>query len=310
MNNLKSTDSKTNQTYLGISLAITAVIIWSGNFVIARGVSHRIGPVSLAFYRWGLATVLLAPFAWKKMIADKKAILAKPNYLFWVSLTGIVLFNTLVYVAGHHTTAINLALIGTTSSPIFATILAIIFLKDRPGIFRITGMFVCITGIILLISRGSLQTLMAFHFSEGDLWVMGGAMAFAIYNVMVRKKPSNISTLAFLFVIFAAGTLMLLPPFILEYRTSPPVQWDWSLVVVIIYLGLGNSIISFLCWNLAIEKIGTGRTVLFGNLIPIFSVIEAVLFLGEKMTTLHIISGVVVIAGLVLANIKTKAISK
>jgi len=299
-------DKEKKQTYLGISLAIVAVVIWSGNFVIARGISHRIGPVSLAFYRWGLATILLAPFAWKKTIADKKAILARPGYLFFASLTGIVLFNTLVYVAGHHTTAINLALIGTTSSPIFATIMAVIFLKDRPGVFRIAGMFVCISGIILLISRGSLETLMAFHFSEGDLWVMGGAMAFAIYNVMVRKKPANISTLPFLFVIFAAGTVMLFPAFLLEHRSSAPVVWDTSLLVTIVYLGLGNSIISFLCWNLAIEKIGTGRTVLFGNLIPVFSILEAVLFLGEKMTSLHIISGLIVISGLVLANLKVR----
>ncbi len=295
--------NKPNPTYLGILLAVTAVVIWAGNFVIARGITHKIGPVSLAFYRWLLATLLLAPFAWKSVVADKQVILANKNYLFWASLTGITLFNTLVYVAGHHTTAINLALIGTTSSPIFATIMAVIFLKERPGIFRSIGIIVCISGILLLLSRGSWQALLSFHFSKGDLWVMGGGLAFAIYNVMVRKKPAAISTLGFLFITFATGTALLIPAFIVEYRAGIPTQWDFSLLMVILYLGAGNSIIAFLCWNLAIEKIGTGRTVLFGNLVPIFASLEAVWFLREEITTIHIISGLIVVGGLILANI-------
>jgi len=52
--------------YTGIALAVLATLIWSGNFVIARGVNQQIPPVSLAFYRWSLATVLIAPLAIKK----------------------------------------------------------------------------------------------------------------------------------------------------------------------------------------------------------------------------------------------------
>jgi drug/metabolite transporter (DMT)-like permease len=300
-------NSKIKDTYIGISLAILAVIIWSGNFVVARGVSKQINPVSLAFYRWSMATLLIAPFAWKQFRKEKEIIVANRKYLFWVALTGITLFNTLVYVAGHYTSAINLALIGTTSSPIFATILAVIFLKEKLSRFRMAGIAVCLSGIVLLISKGEMQTFLSFRFSEGDLWVMGGAMAFAIYNVLVRKKPDNISPLCFLFVIFAAGTLMLLPGFIAECFWGLPTQWNTALFSVILYLGLGTSIVSFLCWNIAIEKIGTGRTVLFGNLIPIFSTLEAVWFLNEKITAIHIGSGLLVILGLVLANTKLKS---
>ncbi|MES2332925.1 MAG: DMT family transporter [Bacteroidota bacterium] len=295
-----------NDTLLGILLAILAVIIWSGNFIISRGVSTQIGPVSLAFYRWLTATVIIAPFAWKTYREEKELVRANWKYLCWVSLTGITIFNTCVYIAGHYTTAINLALIGTTSSPIFATILAVIFLKERLSTFRIAGMILCITGIVLLISKGSWQTLASFHFSTGDIWVLAGAFAFAVYNILVKKRAQTLSALNFLFVIFALGTIMLFPFFIGELLLGGVTKWSWSLFSVILYLGAGTSVIAFLCWNIALQKLGAGRTVLFGNLIPIFSTLEAVWLLGEEITNIHIISGLLVILGLLLANARMK----
>ena len=84
----------------------------------------------------------------------------------------------------------------------------------------------------------------------------------------------------------------------------PPVIWDKNLFGSILYLGIGASVISFFCWNAAIARIGSVSTALFGNLIPIFSTLEAVWLLGETITLVHVISGVLVIIGLVLANLK------
>ena len=122
---------RNNHIVQGILLAIAATLLWSGNFIISRAVNADIGPISLAFYRWLTATINIAPFAWKKIKVEKNLVLANKRYLFFVSLTGIALFNTFVYIAGHTTSAINMALIGTTSSPIFATLLAFIFLKEN-----------------------------------------------------------------------------------------------------------------------------------------------------------------------------------
>lgn len=288
--------------YTGIALAVLATLIWSGNFVIARGVNQQIPPVSLAFYRWSLATVLIAPLAIKKFKEEKQIVLTNWKYIFWVALTGITLFNTFVYVAGHYTSAINMALIGTTSSPIFATIMAVVFLKERMNTFRIIGILLCVAGIVLLLSKGSWENLASFRFSVGDLWVLAGAFAFAVYNILVRKKPGGISAINFLFVIFLLGTILLFPAYLTELNITGPVQWNGNLYGSIIYLGLGTSVISFLCWNAALQKLGTGTTVLFGNLIPIFSTLEAVWLLGEQINTIHLISGLLVIGGLIIAN--------
>ena len=289
-------------TYAGIGFAMLAVIIWSGNFIVARGVIKQIPPISLAFYRWVIASLLIMPFAISTFKKEWPVVRRSWHYLFWVSLTGIALFNTFVYVGAHYTTAINLALIGTTSSPIIAIILARIFLKEKIGWRKMAGMILCVGGVVFLLAKGNLQNILIFRFTAGDGWVLLAAFFFAVYNTLVRKKPAGISPVNYLFIAFSAGTLLLLPFYLWETSSTPVVQWDINLLLMILYLGVGTSVISYLCWNIAIGKLGSGRTALFGNLIPIFSSIEATLLLNEDFTGIHVISMLLAFTGIVIAN--------
>ena len=167
---------------------------------------------------------------------------------------------------------------------------------------RLAGMATCFAGILLLLSKGSWQTLRMFRFSAGDAWVLGGAFSFAIYTIQVRRKPKELSNLAFLLTIFALGTLMLLPLFLWEQKSALAVAWSPGLYAVILYLGAGASVVSYLIWNLAIGKLGAARTAIFGNLIPLFSTIEAVLILREPVLQIHWWSGLLILIGLVIAN--------
>ncbi|MHA4847271.1 DMT family transporter [Flavitalea antarctica] len=289
--------------YIGIILAVTATIVWSGNFIVARGVIKQIPPVSLAFYRWLMGSIIILPIGYKKFRQELPVIRRYWKYLLAVAFTGVALYNTFLYVAGHHTPAINLALIATTTSPIMAIALAAIFLKEKISLLRLAGLLICIVGILLLLSGGSMDRLLGFHFSVGDWWLLAGALCFAIYNTLVKQKPNTISATSFLVAIFLAGTIMLFPAYLWEMNHTAPVNFDINLFGIILYLGLGACVISYLCWNAAIARLGSGRTALFGNLIPIFSTLEAVLILDEKILPIHLISGALVITGLVLANI-------
>lgn len=293
--------------YTGIWLAILATIIWSGNFIVAKAVHKEIPPISLNFYRWLVAALIIFPLAYKRFRAEWSIVRKSWNYLFWISLTGISLFNTFVYIGAHYTSAINLALIGTTSSPIMSIIFARIFLKEKIGWMKLAGLILCVTGVLFLLSKGDFHNLLHLKFSEGDLWVLLAAFCFAIYNTMVKKKPAAISPINFLFVIFSFGTLMVFPFFVWETNHSPAVEWKGSLVLSILYLGLGASVICFLIWNAAIGKLGAGRTALFGNLIPIFSSIEAALLLHEDFTWIHVVSMIIVFTGIILANSQLKS---
>ncbi|HLF46345.1 MAG TPA: DMT family transporter [Chitinophagaceae bacterium] len=293
---------------IGISMAVLATLIWSGNFIIARGVIKDIQPVSLAFYRWLTATVIILPFAWKYFFPELKVF--KNNFLYFLvtAVTGVSMFNTFVYIAGHYSTAINMALLGTCTSPVISVILARFFLKERITRLRITGMTVCIAGILLLLSKGSIENLVNFSFTKGDWWVLAAALSFAIYNIMVKKKPVTMNPTNFLFIIFLIGTIILLPVYLYELKNKGGFAFNIPNLSSILYLGLGASVICFLIWNKAIARLGAGRTALFGNLIPVFSSIEAVLFLNEKISVIHLVSFTLVVAGLMIANLQKKKI--
>ena len=294
--------SSKKNTYIGVGLAVLAAIIWSGNFIAAKGVTKQIPAVSLAFYRWLTAAVIISPFAIKTFRAEWKVVKLSWRYLFWASLTGIALFNTFVYIGAHYTSAINLALIGTTTSPIIAIVLARIFLKEKIDRLKIAGMVLCISGVLFLLSHGNIQNLLTLQFTRGDGWILVAALCFAIYNTLVRKKPTAISPINYLFIIFSFGTILLFPFYLWENAHTDPVKWNSNLVFIILYLGLGASVISYLFWNIAIGKLGAGRTALFGNLIPVFSSAEAALLLGEQFTWVHLVSMILVFAGIVMAN--------
>jgi len=294
-------------TTQGILLAVLATIIWSGNFIVARGVIHEIPPIALAFSRWTCASLIMIPLGWRSIHAQWADIKANAVHLFWAALTGVSMFNTLVYIAGHFTEAINLALIGTTSSPIFSYILARIFLKEKITPLKLIGLLLCIAGVLFIISRGSWNNLVHFRLTSGDGWVLLGALSFSIYNILARKKPVKLGPITYLTTTFWIGTLLLLPFAIWELSMHPTgIRWTPSLVFIILYLGAGASVAAFFCWNAAIARLGAARASIFGNLIPVFSSIEAVWLLKEKILPAHITGMMLVFLGVFLANLRKK----
>jgi len=118
------------QNQIGAALAITSSIIWSGNFIVSRYAINLAGPVSLAFMRWTLATLFMLPFAYKNVKKEWPIFKANKVYFFWMGLIGFSIYNTLIYTAGHYTTAINMALFGSTVHPIVAALLAAYFVNE------------------------------------------------------------------------------------------------------------------------------------------------------------------------------------
>lgn len=288
------------QNQIGAALAITSSIIWSGNFIVSRYAIHLAGPISLAFMRWTVATICMFPFAYKNVKKEWPIFKANKFYFFWMGLVGFSIYNTLIYTAGHYTTAINMALFGSTVHPIVSALLAAYIVNEKLHWRNITGILLGLLGTTFLLTKGQLSNILHFQIGMGDLWMISAGCCFGVYNVFVRKKPSGISNNSYLLVLFGIGALLLLPAAVYEINYVQPVILNTSLLWIVLYIGIGNSTISYLIWNNAIQKIGAGKAALFGTLIPLLSSIEAVFLLDEKFSTTQIIAGGIIIIGIVI----------
>jgi drug/metabolite transporter (DMT)-like permease len=291
-----------NQTK-GILFALTATLLWSVNFVIASGIKGHIPPVGLAFWRWTIACVVLAPFAIRSTIKNKSILLQNKRYLITTAILGITIFNTLIYFAGRTTSAINLSLIAI-SIPIFIVAISRIIFKEKVSAIKMVGIITIITGVLVLITKGSIQSLLEINFTVGDLFMLLGCFFFASYTILVRLKPKEIPSKVFLFTIFSIGTMLLFPFYIWEHLYYNQVTFDSTTIYATTYVGICASLISYYLWNEAICLIGTSKTALIYYLIPVFSGILAYFFLGQAIVLTQIISMGIIVTGLLLTNKK------
>jgi drug/metabolite transporter (DMT)-like permease len=291
-----------NQTK-GVLFALTATLLWSVNMVIASGIKGHIPPVGLAFWRWTIACVALTPFALRSTLKNKTILLQNKGYLIVTAILGVTIFNTLIYFAGKTTSAINLSLIAI-SIPIFIVAISRIVFKEKVSAIKMVGIATIITGVLVLITKGSIQSLLGINFTIGDLLMLLACFFFACYTILVRLKPKELPSKVFLFTIFIIGTILLLPFYIWEHLYYNQVTFDSTTIYATTYVGICASLISYYLWNEAICLIGTSKTALIYYLIPVFSGILAYFFLNQAIVLTQIISMGIIITGLLLTNKK------
>lgn len=295
------------QALSGYLFALGATAIWSGNFIVARGLSDIVPPISLAFWRWVVAVIVFLPFALKPVIAERQQLLQNIRYLSLTALLGVTVFNTLIYVAGHTTSALNLSLIAITF-PIFIIVLSRLFYGEKVTANKMLGVALVTGGVVVLITKGKLSVLHNISFAVGDLWMLSASVIFAIYSILVKQKPKNLSIWAFQLSTFSIGLLFLFPFFIWESITVAPVNYDSTTVLSILYVGIFASLAAFVLWNKAIVTIGPSKSGMIYYTLPLFSGFLAYLFLNENIGMIHLFSALLIVAGILTANRVSKKI--
>ncbi|MDR2161383.1 MAG: DMT family transporter [Desulfovibrio sp.] len=290
----------------GILLALAATLIWSVNFIICRGIADTVPPVCLSFLRWFTGFVCLLPFTLVSVVRQRRHFIQYWRYYVIIGLVCVSLVNTLIYIAAHTVAALNLSLIAA-SSPLFVLILSRVFYHEPIVPRRMAGIAVVLAGICLLITRGDLGILLQLDFQQGDLVMLAGAFFFALYTLIARRQPAGVGQFTALTVIFGIGVLFLLPPLVCEARQVPAIHFTLPVVGMLLYLGIGASILGFWFWGKAIALIGPARTAAIYYSIPLFCGLEAVLFLGEAIFWFHIVSGVLILGGLLAATMQGAA---
>ena len=191
-------------------LLVLCVLFWSANFVIGRFVAGAIEPFELAFFRWGGVLIVVLPFLVlhvKKLITTFRA---HWKILLLLSFLGIACFNTLLYIGLQYTTATN-ALLINSSIPILILFFSFVILKKAITPIQIIGIVLSTLGVVFLVLKGDWHTLLALNFNQGDLWVIGSSLCWALYSVLVKFRPQNISSFEFFVTIVFLGVVMLVP---------------------------------------------------------------------------------------------------
>lgn len=258
-------------------------------------------PATLSLLRWLIACAALAPLAAAETWKERKIIRKNLPYLLPVAFLGITVFNTLLYLAAHSTTALNLSLIAT-SSPVFIIVLSRVFYREAITRRRLLGLLLAISGVVVIVTRGNVSILLEMTFVPGDLWMLLAAMTFGLYSVLLRKKPVELGQAAFLMSIFVLGLLLLMPWSCLEILRHGMPQLTRDLAGSILYIGLGASLASFALWIRAIEIVGPPAAGLIYYSMPLFSGLGAFLLLGEPLGWIHLISGLLIFSGIIIAN--------
>lgn len=292
----------TRSVFIGFFYAVIATILWSGNFIVARGLNEEIAPLALAFWRWVVAILVLFPFAIHSLMANKAWLKEHFGYFSVVSLLGVTLFNSFIYYAGKTSSAINLSLIAITF-PIFILILSRLFWSEKIGWNKLVGIVLVAFGIVLLISKGDVSVIANLSFSYGDIWMLAASLIFAVYSMLLKRKPKGLGVSAFQLASFILGLIFLLPFYLLELYWFPSKPIETSTVISILYIGIFASLFAFILWNKAIEVLGAVNAGMVYYSLPIFSGLLAVVLLDEIITSLHVYSAIFILSGILVAVI-------
>jgi len=288
------------KTFAAFALLLLTTVFWAGNIVVGKGLSQTITPVSLAFFRWAVASLIVLPLSIRFLRRDWHRIRQHWRIILLLSLLGITLFNTILYFSAHSTAATNIALMQTTM-PVFVILLSHWLFATRITHKMMIGMIFAVGGAVYVILEGRLANLWQLHFATGDLSMLFAAFDYALYSVLLRKAP-RLHPMSFLTVTFTLGSLILLPFFVWERAVSAPVLFSPDLALATVYIAVFPSILAYLFWNHGVAVIGSNTTGLFACFIPIFTAVIATLFLHESLHVYHGVGLVMIIIGIVLVQ--------
>jgi len=282
-------------------LLALANLFWSGNWVTGRALREAFDPITLNFWRWMVAVLVLAPFALPGLVSKAALVRRHAGILLLLSLTGVAAFQSLVYLGLRSTTAVNAVLINS-SLPMFMLLCSWVIERERASRRQVGGMLISLAGILVILSRGSPAALLELELQGGDAWILLAMPVWGVYSVLLKRRPKELGGLEFLFVISLAGVLMLLPGSAF-FSMRGEIGWPAPAEALgVLYMGLFASVLAFICWNRGVATVGANAAGFTVHLLPAFGTLLAILFLGERFAGFHAAGIATILAGVLLAT--------
>ena len=221
-----------------------------------------------------------------------------------ISLAGISVFNTLLFIAVQTTTAINVGLIASII-PGVVILLSWIILKISLSWTQAVGLTISFIGAVLVIIQGNLQFLIDLDFVAGDLWMLAASLCGSFYPILLHNRL-EIHPLSLLSIIIVFAAIILLPLFIWDLFQGRYMLFNIGTLSAVFYNAVFPSILAFLFWNRGIHLIGANRAGLYLYLVPVFTATMAYIFLGETLSWYHLLGLTLTIGGMLLFKTSVK----
>ncbi len=286
--------------YMGLMLVTS--LLWGGNFVVAKTLVAHASPMTLTLVRWLIAVIVLLPLVWwkeKRLVPAKAALVP----LFLMGITGVALFNIFQFLALERTTSTNAGLISTMNTMSIA-LFSFAFLKEKINGLQLLAMVLSIIGVFLVLSKGDWQLLWHFQLNTGDLWMVAAVCVWGLYSVCSKWAMQTTSPLMATLYAGLFGVLILVPFTITDFTFS---EIDSSFILSLLYTGVISTVVCMVFWNIGVQQLGATTSGIFLNFNPIFTALLAFLFIGEQLSWLQGIGGIIVILGCYLfTHFKTK----
>jgi drug/metabolite transporter (DMT)-like permease len=282
---------------------VLTALFWSGAFITGKIAIAEFPPFSLSFFRFLFAL----PFIFLIFYRIEPSKLWPSKRQWWpliiLGVVGTFGYHALFFTCLKYTTAINSSLIGATN-PMMTALLAAVFFHEHLTRLRVVGIALSFAGVFLVVTKGDWAMLTHFQFNPGDILMLIAVLCWAIYSLLGRSfmKKYHLSPLmvtAYTFTVCVVASL----PFVWweqpgsYLREVSTIGW-----LSVLYMSVFASVLGYLIHMNAVRRIGAAKAAMFINLVPIFTIIQSILILGEAFSLFQFVGACVIIAGVYLAT--------
>ncbi|MFC4559865.1 DMT family transporter [Virgibacillus kekensis] len=271
-------------------------LFWGGAFVAADHIITEIPPVTAAAFRFGSAGILLLIFVLLRKKIDITAIKKQWLSIILMSLTGILGYNIFFFIALEITSPINGSLIVATT-PVLLTFGAVLFLGEVWNKQLGFGLVLSLTGVVVVISKGSLASLLSLDFNAGDLLFIGGLLCWVAHGLLGKIAMRDVSPVVTTTLTTLVGSLFLSLFAIPEKGFQAIFTMSLQAWGEMLFMIICSSVAGFLLWNHGIKQIGASKAGIYMNLVPISTALIAVWLYDSPITWAQITGMIMVITG-------------
>lgn len=277
-------------------LTLTA-LSWSGNMVVGRAIRGDIPPLTLAFWRWAIAFVLVLPLALPHFRAQWPLLVKGWKPLVILGLLGVGGYNTFAYLALQHTSATNATLLNSFI-PVATIAISWAFLGKHLRRPEAIGVIISLCGALTIVSRGDLAVLAHLNLNLGDVWMLVAVLDWAIYTVLLSRRPAGVHPMLMLAATIAVGLFALTPAYAWELAQGRHINVHFGSLAALAYVGILPSFVGYIFYNKGVAEVGPNKASLFIHLMPVFGTLLSFLFLGEIPLWYHYLGISLIFSGI------------